>query len=516
MYLKEKSLWGKEMRNKRSTGIALSYIYLVLNMVIGIFLSSFIIRKLGDIEYGLYQTIGAFANYLMLLEFGTGTVMTRNISIYKNEGEDELVQKCISTMWIITIVLSLIVLAIGSIFVLNMDFIYQLTMTSEQIQYGKRLFILIVINLVLSFYQSTANGMLLGFENYTFANKLKLIKLVFRTFIAVSVIVVWPMAIALTIVDCLMSIGCLLWTYKYSRKNYYFRISIKLYDVKILKESLPLCLALLLQTIINQANNEVDKTILGVCMSLESVSIYSVAQYFYLAFSSIATVPISIYLPEVAKGIIKGVEGQELTKTLIQPCRLVVICAGMIMFGFIAVGRQFITILYGSKYIHSWLYAILIMIPMFINLTNGILVNVLDVLRKRMIRSYVLLGTTILNICLTIYLIKIYGIIGAVISTAIAVIIGQDIIMNLYYSKITGIHIIYLFRKAYAGLLPTEIIACIISLLLANLIDNDWISLIMGGSIFFILCLLGFNYFGFNDIEKEKEKELIGKLFCKQ
>ena len=88
--------------------------------------------------------------------------------------------------------------------------------------------------------------------------------------------------------------------------------------------------------------------------------------------------------------------------------------------------------------------------------------------------------------------------------------------MNIYYAKKTDIHILYLFRKAYAGLLPIEIIACIIASLLANLIDNDWISLIVGGSVFIILCLLGFSFYGFNDIEKGKEKELIGRLFCKQ
>ena len=69
-----------KLLNTRSSGITLSYVYNILNMICGVFLSSFLIKSLGGTEYGIYQTISSFANYLVLLEFGVGTVMTRNIS----------------------------------------------------------------------------------------------------------------------------------------------------------------------------------------------------------------------------------------------------------------------------------------------------------------------------------------------------------------------------------------------------------------------------------------------------
>ena len=65
----------------RNRGIAMAYASTGLKMVLSLFLSSFLLRRLGDTDYGIYQTIASFANYLVLLEFGTGTVMTRNISL---------------------------------------------------------------------------------------------------------------------------------------------------------------------------------------------------------------------------------------------------------------------------------------------------------------------------------------------------------------------------------------------------------------------------------------------------
>ena len=70
--------------NKRSVGIALSYVNSFLNLVTGLFLSSFLLRQTGAVDYGIYQTVSSFVNYLVLLEFGTGTVMIRNISVCRS------------------------------------------------------------------------------------------------------------------------------------------------------------------------------------------------------------------------------------------------------------------------------------------------------------------------------------------------------------------------------------------------------------------------------------------------
>lgn len=100
----------------RNNGLILSYLNTVLNMIIGFFLSSFFVKMLGDTEYGLYQMVTSFVGYLVLLEFGTGTAMTRNICKCRaqNSSEDEI-KKNISTIWTISLILALII-TIASVF----------------------------------------------------------------------------------------------------------------------------------------------------------------------------------------------------------------------------------------------------------------------------------------------------------------------------------------------------------------------------------------------------------------
>ena len=120
-------------------------------------------------------------------------------------------------------------------------------------------------------------------------------------------------------------------------------------------------------------------------------------------FSSIATLPVTMFMPAIAKSIKAGLSGRELTETLVRPCRLNVLISGAVAFGFLCVGRPFVEIVYGDSYSVSWLYAIIIILPMFVNMTNAAAMNVLDVMRKRHVRSLILLGTTTLNIILTIF-----------------------------------------------------------------------------------------------------------------
>ena len=489
--------------NKRGTGIALSYINTITNMICGIFLSAYILRVIGDTEYGVYQTISSFANYLVLLEFGTGTAMTRNLSVCRaKQSNEEEIDKNVGTIWLITVVLSAIILLVSIIFYISIDGIYSKSMTVEQILYAKRIFVFVTVYLLASFFVQTLNGVVLAHEQYTFSSGINLFRTITRTMLLVGLLLMWRRSIIIAIVDMFLTVVILVVTYLFCVKKLKIRIAITKFDKKVFLSTYSLCFAVFLQVIINQSNNNVDKFIIGIKMNPEAVTLYSVGMYIYSVFSSLTTIPISMYAPEVAKNVTRGLCGEELEDTLIKPSRLITLIGGTVLFGFIAVGKQFITIMYGRDYLISWWIAVLIMIPMFVNMSNGILINVLDVMNKRMSRSIILLVTTILNIVLTVFFLEWYGIVGAALATMIATFLGQIIIMNLYYYNEIKINVIRMFRLTYKGILIYQIAASVISYLIANLINNSYVSFFIGGIVYCLVFILGFWYWGANQEEK--------------
>lgn len=496
--------------NSRGSGIALSYVYTLLNMLCGVFLSSFLIRILGKTEYGVYQTISSFATYLVLLEFGTGTVMTRNIAACRGRNaSQEEIDKNISTLWTVSHVLSFIIIIASVIFYFLIDSIYAKSMTAEQLVYAKGIFVLVAGHLVISFYLQTVNGIALGFEKYSFISIQHILKVLLRTGLLVGVILIYRKAIAIAEVDIILIAGIFIFVFFYCKKVFRTKFGVFRFDKTIFKTALPLCAAIFLQTIVNQANNNVDKFIIGIKISPEAVTMYSIGLYIFTIFSSLTTIPVSMYAPQVSMDMSRGLEGDALTEKLIAPCRLTAVTGGAILFGFIAAGRQFIDILYGEEYSEAWIIAIILIAPSFINMLNGVLINVLNYLNKRMVRSVALFITTVANIVLTIFWIDIWGMTGAAAATCVCTVVGQIIIMNIYYAKALKIRVVHMLCQALKGILIYQIIGAAAGFAVGYFIKNTFLSFIAAGLTFVIIFGAGYLIFGATPDEKKKFAKIL-------
>lgn len=464
----------------RKIGIVLSYGSTILSMLCGLFLSSYLLRMLGQTDYGIYQTVCSFANYLVLLEFGTGTVITRNIARCRVNSRPEDIQKNVSTVWAVNMILAVLLVLAAVVFYSIIPTLYAKTLSYEQIVYARKIFALEAVYLVVSFFVTVPQGILLGFEQYQLPPIVNLIRLILRTLALTLLVFYYRLAIIIVCVDLAISVMVFAFEAWYCKSRFQIRFSIRGFDKQIFLDALPLCMAIFIQCLVNQANSNVDKFVLGIRLSPESVSVYSVGLYIYSIFSSLTTIPISMYAPQIVQEVEKGTSGRELEKFLIQPSRLIVLVGGTILFGFVSVGKQFIELVYGAEYTVAWVVALIIMFPMLLNMSNGILINVLDATNRRLARSYVLGITTIANIVLTLLWVDRWGMIGASIATAVCTIVGQITLMNIYYSKKMKINVLYMYRETFRGILGYQVIASSVAYLIASRISNVVVALLVG------------------------------------
>ena len=197
------------MHKKRSVGLIISYANIIVNMVNGLVLSAFLLRVLGDVEFGLYQSVSSFISYLVLLEFGTGTVMTRNISVCLNTEHgarrEELLNRHYSTIWTISLILSCAILLAGGVFYWNLGRIYVNTMTPAQILYAKKIVLLLLGYLVMKYLTQNINGYLLAQQEYAFSKLVSLFHIVIRTVLLIVVISVSRYAVLIAVVDLVLT-----------------------------------------------------------------------------------------------------------------------------------------------------------------------------------------------------------------------------------------------------------------------------------------------------------------------
>ena len=63
--------------NQRKAGTLLSYAYIIITNTISLFYTPYMLRMMGQSEYGLYGTASSFISYLSVLSFGIGGAYIR-------------------------------------------------------------------------------------------------------------------------------------------------------------------------------------------------------------------------------------------------------------------------------------------------------------------------------------------------------------------------------------------------------------------------------------------------------
>jgi O-antigen/teichoic acid export membrane protein len=75
--------------NQLKAGAVLSYAILGLNNVIGLLYTPYMLRMMGQSEYGLYSLVASVVAYLTILDLGFGNAIIRYTAKFRAEGKTE-------------------------------------------------------------------------------------------------------------------------------------------------------------------------------------------------------------------------------------------------------------------------------------------------------------------------------------------------------------------------------------------------------------------------------------------
>ena len=118
-------------------GALLSYVNVALNIAIGLIITPFIIKKLGDSEYGLYTLIGSFVAYLSIMDLGLNNAIVRFTAKYQADGDKNGEENFLAVSLIIYVVIGFLIAFGGGIMFLNIDNLFGETLTQLQLHKGR-------------------------------------------------------------------------------------------------------------------------------------------------------------------------------------------------------------------------------------------------------------------------------------------------------------------------------------------------------------------------------------------
>lgn len=452
------------MKSQKKIGVLLSYLNLALSMVTNIFLTPMIITALGDESYSIYKVMQSFAGPLIMFNLGISSVVARAVVKYQTVEQHNLKakQNTLALAMLTSAVMAVVVAAAGAVMCSLIPTVYGKNYSPEQLNTGKVIFIVFVASTIFHILTDSFYGCIIGNERFAFNSAMPLLKSLLRFAFIIAAIQLNFGAVALAGIDCALSFGILVLAVGYTLFVLKERPKLTYIDKKELVEMVSFSLAVLLQVIVDQINNNVDTMILGAMISQKQIiTMYSSALLIYSTYNSLVSVLSGFFLPKATRLVTKNATGEQLTDFVIAPGRYQAIIAVAVVLGFALFGKDFITVWIGPQYSQAYYVTLMLIVPVTIPLVENTAIAILNATLKRIFRSAVLVIMAAINVAVSIALVYFMGFWGAAIGTVLSILVGHVWLMNWYYKKTFKMNIGRLFQEIFRGILPMGLAAAL-------------------------------------------------------
>lgn len=492
--------------NEIKIGAILSILIIIFGCLIQIFYTPFYMKYLGTSDYGINSLVQSLMGYMGMLSLGLGNAMLRYTVRYRAEKKYEAEKSLNGMFLIIFSILMIMSFILGIIIYLNISNLFGNKFTVLELEKTKKIFLIMALNVGLSFPLSVFSTNITSHEKFLFQKSLELIRLIGVPIAGYFLMINGFGIISITILTVTFSIVINLFNVWYAFKLG-IQIEFKNINWKILKEIFTYSFYIFLNIIIDRIYWDTDRIIIGKYIGTNAVAIYSIASIFNILYMSLSTAISGVLFPKVNRIIIEENAEKKLSDLFIKVGRIQYILMALISTGFILYGKDFIILWLGRNYLEVYPITLWIMIPLTIPLIQNIGITILQARNLHAFRSIIYLFIAILNIFISIFLVRNYGIIGCAVTTGISFIIGHIIIMNIYYKKKINIDIYKFWKEIFKMSIPVLVVFILAYVLNMFLLEVNVINFLI--KIILYSCVYGISMFFFGINKREKSLIII-------
>ena len=492
------------MKNQLKAGVVLSYISTAISIVIQLVYMPVMIRLLGKSEYGLYSLVSSVVSYLSLFSLGfTGAYLRFFARFYKNREKLASLNGMFLTLFSI---LASVATICGIVLSFFPEQIFGSKLLGSELSKARILMLILVINIAINLISGIFDSIIGAYEQFVFQRIVGIASAIVNPFICLPLLLMGYGSVMLVVVATGVTIVRFIVNVWFCIYKIQIPVSFHGFQWSLLKEITVFSSFLLLNMIIDQINWNVDKLILGHTNGTEEIAVYGVASQFNSLFMVFSTTISSVFSPRVNLIAAQKVNNYqtEFTKLMARIGRIQWFILGLLTGGFIVFGKYFIVHIFaGEGYEEAYIVALFLVIPILIPLIQNVGIEMQRAINKHQFRSIIYMIIAISNVAISIPLAGKWGAVGAAMGTAFSLLIGNGLIMNIFYHKVLHINMKYFWKeilKTWKGFLIPTILALLITRCVA--FDNMRIFLI-NAVIFTVVYCVSILTFSCNVEEKK-------------
>jgi len=470
--------------NQIKAGAALNYVIIGINALVGLLYTPYMLRTLGQNEYGLFSLVASVISYLTIFDFGFGNAIVRYTAKFRAENKTTEQYEMFGMFMKLFCVIGLFAFCIGLVLYFNVNNLFDKSMSVEELSKAKTLMIILLVNLALTFPLSIYSSIINAYEKYIFQKLAQIARIVLSTIVMIVILRLGYKAIGLVIVQTVFNIAFLLANFFYCRHELRIKVLFGKINWDFFKEILFYSFWIFLGAITEQFYWNSGQWALGMFQGTTMVALFALAiqlkGMFYLFASAIS----SVFLPKVTRMVTTQTSTKEISDLFIKTGRIQYAIISYIVVGFVIFGKSFIALWVGEEYMPAYYIVLMIFIcttiPSIQNLGNSILMAYNNMKKKAVIVVF----ASLLSFIAIFPCAKEWGAVGCSLPIFLCIVITYGPILNKMYSRVIGINI----RKFWIEILKMSLVPllfAIIGLLILPYTNfTDWGKLVLGIIVF--------------------------------
>jgi O-antigen/teichoic acid export membrane protein len=426
--------------------VASNWAGLAANIVVGFFLSPFILHHLGDDAFGLWILIFSLTGYYGIFDFGIRSSLIRYVSKFQATGDKDQLARLINTSLFTYSCLALVLMVTT---VLGGYYVDRLFHTPAGFLKDARvLFLVVGFSLALGFPLGISGGILEGLQKFYVINWTNIAALLVR---AVLIIYVLRHGFGLLSV-ALITVSLPLIASAVRGVIAYRLLAIpygwKCVDRESFRQVANYGSVTFVIIVAYQLRFKTDAVIIGTFLSAAAITHFSIGARLVDYAGQVVSSLANIFTPMSSHFHTTG-DYAQLRKMFIsgnRACALVMFPAVVVL---VVMGKSVIEAWVGPRYVSSYTVLLILLIPSALYESQSTSTRILFGMSLHKTLAYVVLMEGIANVILSVALVRPLGIVGDAIGTAIPMLCTSLFFLPRHMCRQLGIPVRKFLVEAY-------------------------------------------------------------------
>ena len=249
--------------NQRKVGSLISYVQMFLGVIISLFYTPYMIKILGQSEYGLYNTVASTISMMSVLSLGFNSSYIRYYSRDKEENNAEGISKLNGLFIIIFTAIGFVALVCGLYISEHLNIVFKDGLTVGEYALAKKLLILLTVNLAISFPMSVFADIISAHEQFVFLKLLGVIKTVCSPLLTIPLLFAGYHSVAIVTITIVLALFTdtmyLIFVVGHLKEKFVFNG----FEKGLFREILTYTSFIAINIVVDQINWNIDKLLLA-------------------------------------------------------------------------------------------------------------------------------------------------------------------------------------------------------------------------------------------------------------